>query len=199
MKQKAIITSYVLFLITIIFPIFHFSLSETKKQIYFDIWYNQIKQKNEMGRFLVWKDMHYGYQIKRSEKYIIDENRYIELEDILISFEYEKMSKNMNIYLNIFDPRTELEVQYKDLPESTSSEICKDILLILSANQFVANGNKNGDVTKDHIKFINFYFTFNMDEMAAGNPVGGIIYKRSKEKGSFNFEFLKSFDDTDLS
>lgn len=199
MKQKVIISSYILILIATVFVIFHFFLNHMKSQIYFDTWYNQIKQKNEIGKFLAWKDTHYSYQIERGEKYKIDKNRYIELKDILVSFEYKKISKTMNIYLNIFDPRTGLDVRYKDLPESTSGEICKDILLIFSENQFITNGDKDSDVTKNHVNFLNFYFTFNMDEMASGEPVGGIIYKRSKEEGSFNFKFLKRFNDADFS
>ena len=199
MKQKIIIISYIIALIATIFMISHFFLGQIKSQIYFDTWYNQIKQKNEVGKFLAWKDTHYNYQIERGDKYKIDKNRYIELKDILVSLEYAKVNKTMNIYLNIFDPRTELEVKYKDLPESTSSEICKDILSILSGNQFIVEGNKNSDVTKNHINFINFYFTFNMDEMAEGEPVGGLIYQRSKEEGSFNFEFLEIFNNADFS
>lgn len=199
MKQKVITIGYTLILITTVFVIFYFFFNHMKSQIYFDTWYNQIKQKNEIGKFLAWKDTHYSYQIERGEKYKINKNRYIELKDILVSFEYKKINKTMNIYLNIFDPRTDLEVKYKDLPESTSSEICKDILLILSENQFIMNGDKDSDVTEGHINFINFYFTFNMDEMASGEPVGGITYKRSKEKGSFNFELLKSFNNADFS
>lgn len=199
MKQKVIITSYILILIIVSFVIFHFFLNHMKSQIYFDAWYNQIKQKNEIGKFLAWKDMHYGYQFERGEKYKIDKNRYIELKDILVSFEYKKISRTMNIYLNIFDPRTGLEVRYKDLPESTSGEICKDILLIFSQNQFITNGDKDSDVTQNYIKYINCYFTFDIDHMAAGEAVGGIIYKRSKKEGLFNFEFLKRFSDADFS
>lgn len=199
MKKKVIITSYILILIATVFVTIHFFLNNMKSQIYFDIWYNQIKQKNEIGKLLAWRDTHYSYQIERGEKYKINKNRYIELKDILVSFEYKKISKTINIYLNILDPRTELEVRYKDLPESTSSEICKDILLILSENQFIMNMEEDSDVTKGHIDFINFYFTFNIDKMASGEPVGGIIYKRGEEKKSFNFELIKRFNDADFS
>jgi len=199
MKKRLIIISYILALIATIVAIFYYSLNQMKNQIYFDAWYNQIKQKNEIGKFLAWKDMHYSYQIENGEKYKIDKNRYVELKDILVSFNYEKGNKTMNIYLNIFDPRAKLEVKYTDLPEPTSSRICRDILLILSGNQFVIDGNKNSDVTKDHVNFINFYFLFDMNDMAEGEPVGGIIYKRSKEEGLFNFEFLKNFKDADFS
>jgi hypothetical protein len=35
--------------------------------------------------------------------------------------------------------------------------------------------------------------------MAKGEPVGGVIYKRSKENGLFRFDFLKNFNDEDFS
>lgn len=175
---------------------FYYSLTEVRNRIYFNIWLNQIIQKNELGKFLKWKDPHLGYQIEDSEKYAIDKQNYVTTNDITISFEYIKKDKKLNIYLNIFNTRNAKEVRYNDMPEEIAQKICNHIALLISENGLIIDGNKDYDVTKNYIDSIQFYFLFNPDDMASGNRIGGLIYKRNNKNNSF--DFLKSFDNGSL-
>ncbi len=176
------------------------SAKEIKNQIYFDIWYNKILTKNELRELLYFKDLEYGYKIGDSPKYFTNEKTYITLRDFEPRFKYISENKKLDIYLNIYDSGANKQIKYKNVSEETSKQICRDMLRLLSQNNLIINGSNDIDVTLNHIDFITCYFTFNIDEMASGEPVGGIIYKRNKKStNNFDFDFFKSFDNADFS
>ena len=62
MKQKVITIGYTLILITTVFVIFYFFFNHMKSQIYFDTWYNQIKQKKVAALILGLMGIGFIYQ-----------------------------------------------------------------------------------------------------------------------------------------
>jgi len=173
-----------------------FLLDRSKDNIYFDMWLNQILHKNEVGKLLENKDPELGFVTET--KFKIDEGEFLDLKMIKANIEYKKKTKTLNVYLRAFNIKNGSDFKYSELPESTSKKICDNIMYLLGESTLLLNGKKV-DASRGYIDYINFYFLFDINEMASGEPVGGITYKRSKEKGSFNFELLKSFNNADFS
>jgi hypothetical protein len=167
-----------------------------KKQIYFDMWLEKILLKNEMRRLLINKDPELGFD--EETKFKIDEKTNLDFKMVDATIKYEKETKSLNIYLRAFNVNNGSDYRFKQLPESVSGGICDNIMYLLAENSLLSNGVRF-DATINYIDFINFYFIFDENEMASGEPVGGIIYKRNKEKDLFSFDFLKSFNDADFS
>jgi hypothetical protein len=177
---------------------------KTKDQIYFDIWYNQILYKNEMRKLLENKDPFDGSPVETN--YQIDEEKKLSLKMIKASIKYAEVSelktktyqKSLNIYLEAFNINDGSFFKYTELPELVSGKICGNIIYLLGENQLYSNGVEI-DATKNHIDFITCYFMLDINEMADGEPVGGITYKRSEKPGYFNFEIFRVFDDANFS
>lgn len=187
---------FIIALVAISIVINLFLLDRSKDNIYFNMWLNQILHKNETGKLLENKDPELGFIIET--KFKIDEENFLYLKMVKANIEYKQQIKTLNVYLKAFNIKNGSYFKYRELPESTSRNICDNIMYLLGENSLLLNGKKV-DISLGHIDYINFYFLFDINEMASGEPVGGIIYKRSKEEGSFNFEILEEFSDADFS
>jgi hypothetical protein len=202
MIQKYKFISIFFIILITVSAFFYLSIRNLRNDIYFDMWLNDVVNKNNQSSFFQKKDPYWGNEVET--KFKIDSQRYINLKNIETKIDYHQETKTLRLFLNTPNSSSKKNAEtfyykYSDLKKELSEEICSNILFILSDYSGPLHQGKQIDVTQNYIKYINCYFTFDIDHMAAGEPVGGIIYKRSKKEGLFNFEFLKRFSDADFS
>jgi len=188
-------------MLILIIALFSLFLNKLRNDIYFDMWLNDIIGKNDKSSFFQMKDPYWGNEVET--KFKVDDKQYVNLKDIKIGIDYNKNLKTLKLYLNTPNYSSKnnknFYYRYETLGEDASKKICGKVLFIVSDYLGPLHQGKALDVTKNYVKYINCYFTFDENDMASGDPVGGIIYKRSKEKEFFRFNFLKSFNDADFS